>query len=188
MKKQLILIAIFCSLLFVSCTITDDDSNINFNNDGDVNILDNFKNLTKSDIEFIDSKVYEIQYKIVTVPSDMVETIYDINGDGEKTECFQYKLPGFNIIVDSVDHFISEDMNINLKIYAKLQTDYLVYEQDLSGTVFENKTLTEMFDSDVNTFVYILSITYKGELINNITMNLDVNGMLTARDWSDFND
>lgn len=188
MKKPLIILAMLCSLALYSCTITDDDSNINFNNDGDVNILDNFKNLTTDDIEFISNKVYEIQYKIDTVPIDLLETIYDVNSDGNKSECFQYKLPGFNIIVDSVDHFISEDMNISLKIYAKLNTDYLVHEQYLSGPVFDDLTLTEMFDSDVNTYIYILEIRYKGELINKITINVDVNGMLNARDWSDFND
>ena len=188
MIKKLYLIAyIMISFFLVSCTINDDDSNINYNNDGDVNILDNFKSVDVDDIEI--SQVYEIQYDIDTVPTENIQYIIDVDKDNNLDGCFQYILSSFNISVDSVEHFISDDTEINLTISAEMNNTYLIVHQEtLEGIAFSELKIEQMFDEDINIFVYNIEIIYKGNLINTIVKNVKVNGMLTARDWFDYND
>lgn len=185
MRKIFLLSMIIIVFLLFSCEISDDDNN--YNNDGDVNIYDNFRNLDNTSIQFED-KVYEIQYDVDTVPLDQLDFIVDVNDNDEINGCFQYEIPGFNINVDSVDHFISDDTKIELIVYAKLDNNIIVYQSFLEGLVFEKTVIENMFDEDVDDFIYEIKINYQGKLINTISKTIDVNGMLTERDWSEYNE
>ncbi len=188
MKGIIFTLLLVVSALMSGCDYSSSDSNSTYNTKGDLNIEDNFTNLEDSDIIF-DGKVMEMQYTIDSVPEDYKSNINDVNDDFEINECFEYTLTGFNISVDSVEHFTSDDTVITLKIYAILNNNnYLVYETILNGIAFAEFKLDEMFDTDVNDFLYVVEVEYQGSLINTIRSTIDVNGMGIGRDWNDYNE